>query len=337
MRKKRILIVGSTALWAIENIYAKYLNELGTDTTIFNSGSFISSSYWHRGVRRLGFDWVYKAVNKELLLHCESVKPDIVWVFKGIEIFPETLVKIKAMGIMTVNYNPDHPFIRSFRSSGGENIPQSIPLYDLHFCYSKALGEKIKTDYHIPTVWLPFGYELSAAQYEMASKEPEIQKICFVGNPDKKRVQVITDLSKNGLSIDLYGHGWDKFLKNNKNITCFDGIYQDDFWKVLRRYRLQLNIFREHNEGSHNMRTFEVPAVGGIMLAPDSEEHRFFFKDQQEAIFYSSDDELPNLCSKILSMKSVTDIRKNSRNRSENGNYSYQRRADLVLTELAKL
>ena len=43
---------------------------------------------------------------------------------------------------------------------------------------------------------------------------------------------------------------------------------------------------RIHNPDSHNMRSFEVPGVGGIMVAPDTKEHRIFFEVGKE-IFYS--------------------------------------------------
>ena len=55
-------------------------------------------------------------------------------------------------------------------------------------------------------------------------------------------------------------------------------VESSDFWKVLRKYRVQLNLMRPHNLDSHNMRSIEVPAVGGIGLFPDTPDHERFFE-----------------------------------------------------------
>ena len=55
-----------------------------------------------------------------------------------------------------------------------------------------------------------------------------------------------------------------------------------DFWRKNQEYRVQLNLFRQYNEGSHNMRTFEIPAVGGIQLTEYSTEQADFFKEGEE-------------------------------------------------------
>ncbi|MBN8681326.1 MAG: glycosyltransferase family 1 protein [Chitinophagales bacterium] len=327
MGNKKLLIVGSNALWAIENIYARHLNGLGLQTSIFNCSSFIERSLNTRVFIRLGFNHVYKQVNTELIRVCLVEKPDIVWIFKGVEIFPETLHKLKTLGIYLANYNPDHPFIRTFTSSGGKNIPESVPLYDKHFCYSRALVTQIETEYQISSEWLPFGFELSEQQYQQALAEPEVLRACFLGNPDKKRASIIQMVAKEGIPIDVYGHGWQKWLKPSRNLGIYDGIYQDEFWKTLRKYRVQLNIFREHNEGSHNMRTFEVPAVGGVMLAPESEEHQYFFQKETECFLYYNQQDLMNQIEKILQLNKVQNMRDIARKKSINFNYSYYYRA----------
>ena len=185
MGRKNLMIVGGSAIWAIETFYAKHLNALGLHTDIFDC-----SSYYHPGSIlskikfRLDIRSLFNPVNQALIEECKRIKPDIIWVFKGAEIFPETLKKLRSMGILLVNYNPDHPFIRSFASNGGRNVPESVPFYDLHFSYRQDLVEQFQDEFGLKSAWLPFGFELSPEQFDIATKEPEVQRVCFIGTPD---------------------------------------------------------------------------------------------------------------------------------------------------------
>jgi spore maturation protein CgeB len=315
MAVTNILIVGSKESHCIESYYAKYLNELGVHTTIFNSADYYELSLFNRVRNKLGDLSFYKQLNKSLIAFCSNHKPQVVWIFKGIEFFPETLTQIKKMGIYLVNYNPDHPFIRTFASGGGKNIEECLPLYDFHFCYSIDLCEKIKNDFSIPTAWLPFGFELSQRQLELAMQEPQVNTVCFLGNPDKYRTATINTIANAGIPIHIYGHDWHKWLKASKNITLHNAVYGDLFWQKLRCYKMQLNVFRPHNEGSHNMRTFEVPAVGGIELAPDSKEHS------------------------ILKLSTAEEklVRENALQKSFEKEYSYKARAKTVSVTLNEI
>ncbi|WP_457825271.1 glycosyltransferase family protein, partial [Staphylococcus aureus] len=64
-----------------------------------------------------------------------------------------------------------------------------------------------------------------------------------------------------GLPIDVYGLNWDRHLAPSPLLRLNGFVSGDDLLRTLRRYRVQLNVFRPHNGGSHNMRSFEVPAA----------------------------------------------------------------------------
>ena len=83
---------------------------------------------------------------------------------------------LKQQKIFIANYNPDHPFILTGRGSGNSNVTKAFPYYDLHFCYSKLLLKQIEKEYKIPTAFLPFGFELSQADYEICQQKMEINK-----------------------------------------------------------------------------------------------------------------------------------------------------------------
>jgi spore maturation protein CgeB len=334
MNKLRILLVGSDKVWSLERIYLKHLEELGVEVRLFAAQNIFYEYYGSGLINKLlfrtGFSSIYKKINQSLFQEVDNFSPDWILVFKGMEILPETLNQLREKGIRLANYNPDSPFLFSGRGSGNKNITNSIKLYDLHFSYDRAIQHRISTEYKIPCIRLPFGFELSESQYLKCLDEPEQSKVCFLGNPDKDRVIFLTALADDVL-IDVYGHGWEKHIQHPK-IKCLPAVFGDDFWKTLYRYRVQLNLMRPHNPASHNMRSFEIPAVGGIGLYPNTIDHLEYFQEKGIAYTYSNLDECKLMCAKLLAMnKTESDyFRKRAREQSVQLGYSYASRTKQV-------
>jgi hypothetical protein len=328
----KILLVGQFRRWALENHYAKYLLK-HADVSIYAAedvfDDYYRSSLYSKLKVRAGLSDIYQRISKELLARVKSEEPDVVWIFKGMRILPKTIQAIREMGVKTANYNPDHPFFFSGPGSGNRYVTEAIGLYDLHLCYSHEVQARIEREFGIATAFLPFAFELPEEDFETIEKEKEVLSACFIGNPDKIRAAHIKALAKAGLPVEVYGYGWEKFLPKTPNVRTHTAVLGKDFWKTMRAYRLQINVFRPHNEGSHNMRSFEVPAAGGIMLAPESPEHREFFTEGKEIFIYKNIDDLVAKAKHVLQMPAAEAdiIRRNARQRSLSAGYDYENRA----------
>lgn len=332
----KILIVGSKKEWALENHYIKHLSSLGVEVGCYDAHDifydFYHKSRLNKVLFRSGLSKIYDSINEDLIQIVEENKYTIVWVFKGMEIFPKTLKTLKTRDVHLVNFNPDHPFLYNFKGSGNSNVLNSIGLFDLHLCYNLAVKHKIEDEFKIKSVWLPFGYE--EANVILPQEKDEILRACFIGNPDKFRVDMITNLAQNGVPLSLYGNDWKNWIKPQRtfDIKYHSAVYKSDFNKIASKYRVQLNIFRHHNENSHNMRTFEMPGLGCIMLAPRSEDHAVLFENGSEILMYENQDELLSLTKKVLNFdyNKALNFRGNALKRSVNSGYSYKARTKLV-------
>jgi spore maturation protein CgeB len=338
----KVLVIGSDKVYAIENFYVTYLRENGVDVKLFTAQTTFYDYYQRSIINKIifkaGFSGILNTINKQFKQAVLEFKPEIVWVFKGMEIYPNSLCWAKEKGIRLVNYNPDNPFIFTGKGSGNQNVTDSIDLFDLHFTYNLAIQEELKRRFNAKTAVLPFGFELEETVLKESEKQVEIIKTCFLGNPDKERASFIMKLAEEGVKIDVYGNDWNKFL-NHPNISVFNPVYGDELWKVLRRYRIQLNLMRVHNESSHNMRTFEVPGIGGILLAPDTKEHRLFFTNGNEIFLYSDIKECVRLINEIIAFdkEKADHIRFQARKRSLDSGYTYKDRTRLVIQHLRQL
>lgn len=337
-----MMIVGSDKVYAIENFYVQHFRAAGVMVNHFAAQALFYNYYQQSLLNKLlfkaGLSSIISTINRSFLAEVLKWKPDLVWVFKGMEISPASLKKVKALGIALVNYNPDNPFIFTGKGSGNSFVTKSIDLYDLHFTYNLSVEKILKEKHGARVSFLPFGFEISDDLYNRCCQQPEIIKACFLGNPDKQRAAFIQELAERGISIDLYGNHWERFVQHS-SIGIYEPVYGDQLWMTLRKYRVQLNMMRIHNEDSHNMRTFEVPGVGGIMVAPETPEHNLFFRNGTEAFFYTDATTCADIISRLLNkdVAAANEIRTNARNASLEKRYEYKYRAAQALEVLKEL
>lgn len=276
----KILITGGTHAHALELVYYNRLRKILPEHTVQlypisnHLSNLLAKGIPYKIAFRLNLPRLYKAINDRLLQYVEDYKPDLVLVFKGMEILPHTLHVLLQKGIKLVNYNADHPLYFTGPGSGNKNVTNSIPLYHLHITYhpfvQAAFNEK-----NIPNAFLPFGYDDEMINIrESLPLEDNTTDAVFIGNPDKQRVAWIQEMVRNDIPLHLYGHGWEKYHLTKH---CFGPVYGEAFIETARKYRIHLNIFRQHNAGAHNMRTIELGAIGVLQLSTYSEQVQSFY------------------------------------------------------------
>ena len=336
----KILIYGSAYPYALESFYEKKLTILGHKVKIFNGADvfveYYKSSIINKLFFRIGLSLIYYRINKTFLNTLNYFKPECILVFKGMELFPRIIEKISKKNIPIFNYNPDHPFLFHGKGSGNKNVQRAIPFYTCHISYSKKICCDLINKYKVNCEWIPFGYE--PVKVFSFDENSEIKKLCFIGHADLERARMIKKISKAGISIDIYGPNWFKYLRNINNLTIHDPIYNEKMNEIAQKYRVQLNMFRFHNIDSHNMRTFEMSGIGCIVIAPDSIEHRMFYKENEEHFLYKDFDDLLIKTKKILNMPFIEalKIRQGAYHRSIQSKYTYLHRAIELISVLEK-
>lgn len=342
----KVVIIGSDEVYAMEHFFLKHLDampDVEVCLVAMNKWIHENISFIRKIGRRINpsHNDLYTKLNRFIKDQITYLKPDVILVFKGMELYPDTLKNFKNQGILLTNFNPDHPFVITSRGSGNWNVGKSIALYDLHFCYSVEVLNRIKKMYNIPVVHLPFGFELPTEFLKNELPQEEKIAVCFIGTADKIRINAVKELLAANIPVHVYGSEWHKFLDVNfhPNLKIEKPVYGIEYWRLAIQYRVQLNVFRPHNEGSHNMRTFEMPAVGAIMLAPDSVEHRMFFEADQEVIYYSSKEEMILKAQYLLDLpvEKANQIRIQAKNRSIQSGYSYRDRVNTIYQAIKEL
>jgi spore maturation protein CgeB len=275
------------------------LERLGHQIIPFNSFDYDPSNpILNKIAFRLSAGPSVNRLNRDLIWIAQTQKPDILWTDKVLALQPPTLDRMREMGIATVSYMIDNPF-GTRRDPGWRLYMKTIPHYDLHVTQRdknlldyRARGArdviKIQTAYE-PTVHFP-----PPAGWSDADRDRDVS---FVGTPYDDRAETLTRLWREcNFNVRVSGNirAWTRALKPDAFKAIFrDGeLYNDDYRKAIWRSRINLSFLTHSNQDEFVHKSFEIAGCAGFLLAERSEGHLQRFKEDEEAVFFSTFDEL---------------------------------------------
>ena len=301
-----ILIVGSSRKGALEHYYVKAMKGLGIPTVqLFDLERPISQLTSYRMISRITEPIQDILVGKALEQFLkESPPPNAIIVFKGMRLTVESLRRCKRIvgpNSTWINYNPDDPFDTFSRGNSNKNILSAIPQYDIYGTWTHRLMAPIRNAGCQNPIIIPFASDPSTHTPSQTIDLELSGTITFVGGWDRYREEMLSCLR--GLPIRIFGSGWDrsgsKFPFRN-NISAHN-IYDSKLRRVITSSLASINVLRPQNFGSHNMRTFEIPAMGGVMLTDYSEDQALNFPPGKASLMFSSRDELRSKADALVS------------------------------------
>ena len=210
---------------------------------------------------------------------------DLVFVFKGYNFNKEAFQLLKSKAIYC--FNPDDPY-NSVNSN--KNIRSLISKYDGYFTYSKEVLKTLRQNetteiYHVP---LASDFSVFKKNFSKRKKYP----ISFIGNYDLEREIYLKELREIN-KLFVFGVNWKRRCKNaNLQSRFFEPKINNEFCQTVQASIVNLNILRQQNKNSQNMRTFEIPACGGFVLHEFSEEVAEIFQEGRNIEFFRNVNEL---------------------------------------------
>jgi len=332
-KSKKILIIGSNEIFSLENMYLRAFKSLKYNVNFLHTynikKNFLEKLFW-KYCKFFFFLFVRKKILNILISKRDYY--DLIIIFKGLYLNKNFIIKVKKLQKKAkwVNIYPDDPFdMNILKDISNRNVIRTITYFDIFFIWSKKILNKLKNKYpSSKPCYLPFGYDnLYHKKYYKIKKK--IYDLSFIGTADKKRYDFLKKLRK--FKIILAGNGWNKF-ELSKNITYVGNANAKKFSKLVNLSHVSLNILRDQNEKSHNMKTFEIPAMGGLLLTKRTYEQNSFFPENKSSLMYQNIFELKN---KIFFAKSNNKkILKIKRNSNKNlKKQSYRDRALFIISK----
>jgi hypothetical protein len=298
----RIALVGSQDEFSLERFYQHALTQQGHQVVLFEPDASFPKALAGRVRTRL--TWSLRPYfSGRALLDFFQRDPswDAVIVFKGL-FLPARVIEqcMRLTGrARWGNINPDSPFA-GLRVTTNRHVSSAIPLYDHYFIWSRNLLAPLRAAGARAVSYLPFGY---AEQYHRpaVALDPALSGvISFVGTYDKTRARVLEPLAD--LPLQVFGNGWERLPLWSKLRRCVQpgALHGEPLRRVVSSSLANINNMRAQNVGAHNMRTFEVPAMRGLLLTTRSPEQHGFFPEGKASLMYEGPRELRTRLEELL-------------------------------------
>lgn len=194
-----------------------------------------------------------KRWNENLVNLCRKLKPDILFTTKGTIIYPETINKIKAMGIIAVNWffkNLDHQNYHRW-------FLKTHQYYDYFFNYDPAIAEK-----YGPSPgnlkYLPVAVDPDSYKVKNLSEKDRIFfncDVCFVRALYQEREKLLSEVKKLGVNLKIFG--WPKWKYSSLAENYCGPLSVDGIAKAYLSARISLNNNLQPQNGGVNLKTLE--------------------------------------------------------------------------------
>ncbi len=238
-----------------------------------------------------------KKLNEEIIKVAQETKPHFILIHKPVLIEPGTVENLKKLGTKVFTYFADdiqNPLSVSRR------LYKALPLYDAHFTNKSHQIEDLKKMGGRKVFFVSASPDLDFYYPEKISEEEKKKlgaDLVFIGNCyEKYRAEFLERVCRYGYNIKIYGSLWDRLSScrclRKSGSLMLRPAEGDDYRRVMNSSKIAIALLSKMNRDQHTRRTFEIPACGTFMLHERTPEAVSFFKEGEEAEFFSSFDEL---------------------------------------------
>jgi glycosyltransferase involved in cell wall biosynthesis len=305
MANNKVLVIGPLNDGALAESYARAFERLGMEVVRFDSEVALmraSRFAGNRILRRALRPALWNAVNREAVEVAERVRPALIFAVKCSFFHPETIRQIrKSTGVPFVNHYPDHPYIGIRRdpreaSALRRDLIEVLRQYSIVWMWERSLVERLHRD-GVEAKYLPFGVDPELYRPQSVSEGLHCDAcrlnhdVAFVATYTRFRCAEVAAIRKH--TIAIWGDNWpQEWRTTSGQHRAHPPVWGKGVGDIYARAAVSLNVLNAENLGGPNMRTFEVPGSGGVMLARYSAEQHEFFPENEAAVYYRSPAEI---------------------------------------------
>ena len=302
----KIMIVGAWAWPQYEDAFARGLRDSGVEISSVPISNLFKG-FLGRIQQVIPLPGpVMLRLNHTIIVAVKAQQPDLVLFWRSTHVLPKTIKQLASIGVHTASYNNDDPF--GPKAHG--NVPwhhhflwhwyiKCLPFFDYNFFYRKincieakahgARHAEILLPYFMP--WQDYPAQFTAAEQQRYETD-----VVFVGHHESDgREKSIRALVSAGIRVKLWGgHYWSRAVLGDlyDQLAPIMSAEGDAYGKALCGAKVCLCFLSKLNRDTYTRRCFEIPACGKVMLAERTDDLMQFFKEDEEACFFSSTEEL---------------------------------------------
>lgn len=322
----RILVVGPMGIGALAQSYARAFEHLGMQVFRFDPDVALKRASKYSGnriARRALRSALWSALNHEALEIAQSVRPAMIFAVKCSFFDSETVREIRKLtGIPFVNCYPDNPYnpVRldpREASSLRRDLIHVLAQYSVVWMWERNLTDRLRGD-GVEAKYLPFAFDPELAPTRPSEEGlycdscRQNHSVAFVGTGSRARR---LELEAVNYPLAIWGDNWPPDWRlSSRKLHLHPAIWGNQVFDVYAKAAVSLNVLNAESMDGHNMRTFEIPGSGGLMLARYTKAQAELFPEDDAAIYYRSGEELNERIEYVLRDRELrARIRRNAR------------------------
>jgi spore maturation protein CgeB len=287
----RLLVVDGNPEVSFGASFARAFDSLEHDVHFLNNVPWLGSwnqALYARASRRLFRPLSVPAYNAYVLIRLASLRPDLLFVPKGAGLWPSTISAARRFSGARVVFQTD-----DFENQANTtpDMRRALPLWDVvftprRFAVDELMAAGARRAEHLPYAYDPFlSYPPSEADPDMTLADSAV----FVGTARPDRIVALEALARR-VPVVIFGTGWERSAPLRPLLR--PAIFGSELRRVNASAGVNIAFVAKANRDHHVMRTFEIPACGGFMLAERTPDHVALFREDEEAAFFGSTEEL---------------------------------------------
>jgi spore maturation protein CgeB len=293
-------------------------------------------SLYRRICARLGYPCEVSDENSRLVEAVRAARPELVWIEKNLTIWPKTLRLIKKElppGAQLVWFSADDMMNPRNQSAYWR---RGLQLYDIHVTTKTPNLEELPRLGAKGIVFMPKSFDpLTHRPLDLSLEDRQkfASDVTFVGNYERERGESIGFLASVGMEVRVWGGGWARWASRYPSLRIEEqAAFGEEYAKAINAAKIVLCFLRKVNRDRQTARSIEIPACGAFMLAERTEEHQALFREDVEAAYFGSNEELVAKVRYYLANDAERGrIAKAGRQRCLDNGYSHASRLEAVL------
>jgi spore maturation protein CgeB len=305
---RRVLIIGPFSPGQLAESFACAFAQLEYEVFRFDSDRAYFQAgrgAGNRALRRLLRRAFWNRVNRTTIEIIGCVRPAWVLVVKGAYLHPETIRHVRrTLGVPFANYYADNPYCGvpwnpRKPSAQRRDLIDALREYTRVWIWERGLARRLAAD-GAAADYLPFGVDPQVFE----PREPAVcfeckcvHPVVFVGQHYDKRGAHLGAIRRH--AVGIWGSRW-RSERNGHHVIHRRAAFAAECARLYSTAAVSLNVLADENTPGHNMRTFEIPGSGGLMLSTYTAEQAEFFPEDEAALYYRDPDEIDDKIDRVL-------------------------------------
>ena len=234
---------------------------------------------------------------RNIVRKAQSLQPEMTLVVGGFFVDRTTVERVRRAGggqvVCVLTDSPFNPRVQS------RFMLDALGAYDVVFSTKRTILDALVNHGCRQVEHLEFAYEPALHHPEPPTTEFERERfgcdIAFVGSYEPARADSLLRLHAANPSwkIRAFGGGWPDHPELAERGIAVSGHANGRCYRLaVGGAKLALSYPRWDNGDTTSMRTFELPAMGGCLLAEYSDDQAALLQPGVEAAYFRDDDEL---------------------------------------------